>query len=102
MGTITLVGHLWAKSGKEQALGDLGEELAAVVRAKDSGTLSYGFYETGEAGHYIAVEVYKDSESVISHLDHVAEQNSGSWPSSSTPRQAWHRMSSGIRHPNSW
>jgi quinol monooxygenase YgiN len=71
MGTITLVGHVTARAGHEQALATLFDELVIAARERDPGTLSYGFYAEQEAGRYSVVEVYRDSESVVAHLDNA-------------------------------
>jgi quinol monooxygenase YgiN len=71
VGTITLVGHVTARSGHEADLASLLDELVASARERDPGTLSYGFYAEDEPGSYSVVEVYRDSDSVIAHLDNA-------------------------------
>jgi quinol monooxygenase YgiN len=68
MGTITLVGHVTARPGREEDLAALLDELVVAARERDPGTLSYGFYAEEASGGYSVVEVYRDSESVIAHL----------------------------------
>ena len=71
MAAINCVGNLKAKPGGDAALRDLLAEFVDTVRSKDPGTLAFGFFESGTAGEYTAVEIYRSSEDALVHLENV-------------------------------
>lgn len=71
MPKVHVVGHVKAKQGHEAELEQLIGEFVETVSSKDPATEAFGFFRDGRPGHYVAVEVYRDSHAAMAHLDNV-------------------------------
>jgi quinol monooxygenase YgiN len=62
--------------GKRDEYLRLSEQAMDIVRAKDSGTLSYDLYLNGDQSECMFIERYRDSDAAIEHaknLGHLFE-----------------------------
>jgi hypothetical protein len=70
MSKIWVKGRGKAKDAK--AFEAWAAELVEKIRTTDKGTVAFGVYPVG-GGEYVFLEMYRDSESALSHLGNVGE-----------------------------
>jgi len=66
-----LRGQITPAPGRESEFEAVLEELVAVVRDRDPGTISYGFYRDARSGRYVVIEQYADAAAIRAHLANV-------------------------------
>ena len=67
MSAIGVIATLRVQPGKEEAFEGVFAELAAAVRADESGNSYYKLFRTGEAGVYKVMECYDNETAVEAH-----------------------------------
>lgn len=70
-GDITLLVEIAVREGRTEAFRAAVESLVRSVEANEPGCLRYDFYLSSDGRHDWNVEVFRDSEAVLAHMDNV-------------------------------
>lgn len=61
--------------GKLEEFKRLTAQCMEIVRTKDTGTLQYDVYLNDDQSECIVLELYRDSEALIGHAEHLGDLN---------------------------
>jgi quinol monooxygenase YgiN len=73
MDTITLVVEFSITPGNDKQFKTLMRQAVEATQQKDLGALGYQLYFNHDESKCYSIEVYRDSEAVLRHLDTVSE-----------------------------
>ena len=73
MGEIQGVARFKIHDGKLEEWKRLTAEAMETVRSKDSGTLQYDFFLSGDSSEGVAIERYRDSDALLEHFANLGD-----------------------------
>jgi quinol monooxygenase YgiN len=71
------IGRFKFQEGKLEQFKRLSAQAMEIARAKDTGTLQYEVYFSGDESEAIVLERYRDSEALIEHATNLGENRAG-------------------------
>ena len=77
MGELHGIARFKFHEGKVDEFKRLSERCMEIVRAQDTGTLSYEVYFNDDESECIVHELYRDSQALIEHAAHIGDELMG-------------------------